>query len=147
MEKRTIFFGNPDQLSPVIERHIADAQRHGASMLCIKQEDGSVKVDVMSPADFYAQVWQDITPEQKKFLESCLSRDFGKLEERAIALAISGRRATMMIADDLLGDMSIPLVEPEEEQSVQVGNRLVAPNKRTKGKAHALPFYLGNKRF
>lgn len=147
MDKKTIYFGNPEQLSPVLKQHIENAQKHGASMICIKSEDGTIKVSELTPAEFFDQVWGDMPPERKAALDKLMAMDFGAVERRAIALAISGRHADLMIADDILGDRQIRLTEPEKEQSVQVGNRLVATNKRTKGKAHALPFYLGKKRF
>lgn len=126
---------------------IESAVANGRGILCRQLEDGQVTVNAITPEEFFKAVNVDMPPEKVKFLTEMMGLDFSALERRALAVAISGKQARLIIADDIRGDMSMMLTEPEKEESVQVGNRLVAPNHRTKGKKHNLPFYLGKKRF
>lgn len=130
------------------------AHNTGHGMLCMRHEDGVTTVDNITPEQFFKAIG-DITPQQENLLRTLLSMDFADIERRVIGLAvpgIRGTRASLMVCDDLVGDRSMTFeqmygsnFEPDEE-SVVVGKRLVNPNKKTKGKAHNLPFYLGNKR-
>lgn len=154
----TIFFGNPSQDRDAFNQAIEHACSTGNGILRVRQGDDGIHVEAVSAEEFL-EVTRDLDAQRRRFLEGLMSQDFGALEDRAMAAVLRGYRADMLIGDELYGDIKIgftgkPItlthfpyeLEPEKEQSIQVGNHLVKPNKKTKGKAHALPFYLGSKR-
>ena len=86
--------------------------------------------------EFYKLVFNE---EQQRFLKM-FDLDFGKLEQRVLALGLSGRKATHIIGDDLI-------VEGHPDQINPVKNKpQIKTNRRTKGNKHPLPFYLGSNR-
>lgn len=154
----TIFFGNPDHDNDAFREAIEHACSAGNGILRVRQGDDGIHVEAL-PTDEFLEVTRDLNAQRRRFLEGLMSQDFGALEDHAMNATFRGHRTDMIIGDELYGDIKIgftgkPItlthfpyeLEPEKEQSIQVGNHLVKPNKKTKGKAHALPFYLGSKR-
>lgn len=135
-----------------IHKAIESAMSDGTAMLVLDPKEGTVTH--ISREDFIEQVLGQPLPEhQRAIIKSCMDMDFESLENKIIAMqrgrnksvfslgsvGIRGIAATQIFSDECV-------MQGIDEQEIQVGTHLVKPNKRTKGKAHSLPFFLGSKR-
>ena len=124
----------------------------GTAMLVLDPKEGTVKS--ISRVDFIEKVMGQPLPEhQRAFIKSFMDMDFESLENKIIALQRGRSKSISSLVNvGILGITPTQIFIDEcvmrdnDEQEIQVGTHLVKPNKRTKGKAHALPFFLGSKR-
>lgn len=136
------------EIQKVFDMGVAD----GTAMLVLDVKDNSIKA--ISRAEFAMKVLDiPMTEDQKNFITSMMDMDFSSIEARVAALHRGRSKSVMSVAIHGISPSQIwvdeccqNLAQSEEEQEIQVGSHLVKPNKRTKGKAHALPFFLGSKR-
>lgn len=100
----------------------------------------------VSLADFMRLVDnQNLTQKREEFVRLAMSQDFQHLEDKIMAFvggSIRGIKATIAYVDDLYA----PKVNRDDEPDAVPNKPNIKTNKRSKGKGHPLPFYLGSKR-
>lgn len=90
---------------------------------------------------FYEHVFGAMTERQRIFLKM-LEADFSDLEHRTAAICCSRGRSKI----SGYGIKDIILDELAEESEAVPNKPHIKTNRRTKGKQHPLPFYLGSNR-
>lgn len=100
----------------------------------------------VSLADFMRLVDnQNLIQKRQEFVRLTMSQDFRHLEDKIMAFIggkITGKKPTIVYADDLYE----PKVSQDGEPEAVPNKPNIKTNKRSKGKGHPLPFYLGSKR-
>ncbi|ANJ65271.1 hypothetical protein REXELLA_42 [Erwinia phage vB_EamP_Rexella] len=91
--------------------------------------------------EFYERVFGAMTERQRIFLKM-LEADFSSLEEKISAVCCDRSRNKI----SGYGIKEIILDELAEEPEAVPNKPNIKTNKRSKGKGHPLPFYLGSKR-